>query len=333
MKFLQSSSLILLFVNLSWKSRVLSFSISSSSSDIGETYTFPARSGLNAPPINLECQLAFNQGEKWTRCTWVHSFEDVWAYDNREAFVMCSAVHESDDRQVCEDQGNLVDDIYNGGYNDPTQNPYTQYDSSRLQYLVSENSCGLTIQSPHANDTGVWKCHVNDNNPEGQSTTMWAQIDLFVANQSMVTITDPDLFNNPGTSIEVDLSSSTVVEVDAECTAQYGVPPPDIVWYIDEPSNTVDGSADQNIQSDGSVVSSIRMSLDQNSMSRYGIRMTNSYFSFALGCYPDQGDYFESREDNYKNPAEVLVFGTSSAMAVTTPVVIVLVISLFLSQL
>ena len=33
------------------------------------------------------------------------------AYDNREAFVMCSAVHESDNGQVCEDQGNLVDQV------------------------------------------------------------------------------------------------------------------------------------------------------------------------------------------------------------------------------
>ena len=80
----------------------------------------------------------------------------------------------------------------------------------------------------------------------------------------MVAITDPDLFNNPGTSLEVDLTSSTRVEVDVECTAEYGVPPPDIIWYIDEPSNTVDGDATQSIQSDGSVVSNIRLTLDQN---------------------------------------------------------------------
>jgi len=248
---------------------------------------------------------------------------------------MCSAVHESDDGQVCEDQGNLVDQVYSGGYNDPTQNQYTQYDTSRLQYLVSENSCGLRIQSPHANDTGIWKCHVNDNNPEGQSTTMWAEIDLFVANESMVAITDPDLFNNPGTSLEVDLTSSTRVEVDVECTAEYGVPPPDIIWYIDEPSNTVDGDADQSIQSDGSVVSNIRLTLDQNSMSRYGIRETNSYFSFALGCYPDQGDYFESKPENYKNPAEVLVFGTSSGTSESISIVIMIlaIILSFLAQL
>jgi len=332
MKFLQNC-FVWLFVNLSWKSSVLSFSISSGSSDIGQTETIPARSGQNAPSINLECQLDFNanSGEKWTWCSWTHTFPDVWAYDNKEAFVMCSTTHNSDDGQVCEDQGNLVDDNY-GGYYDPEQNPITHYDTTRLRFLVSERSCGLTIQAPHANDTGVWKCHVNDNNQEGQSTTMVAEVNLFVANESVVSITDPDLISNPGTSLEVDLTSSRA-DVDAECTAEYGVPPPEIIWYIDEPTNTVDQSVDQSIQSDGSVVSSIRLSLDQNSLSRYGIRMTNDYFSFALGCYPDQGDYFESKPQDYLNPAEVLVFGTSGAVTVTTSLVIVTVISLLLLQL
>ena len=85
-----------------------------------------------------------------------------------------------------------------------------------------------------------------------------------MANESVVAITDPDMYGNTGISLEVDLSSSSRVDVDAECTAQYGVPPPDIIWYIDERSNTVDASADQNVQSDGSVVSNIRLSLDQN---------------------------------------------------------------------
>ena len=48
-------------------------------------------------------------------------------------------------------------------------------------------------------------------------------------------------------------------------------------------------------------------------MSRYGIREINNYFSFALGCYPDQGDYFDSPgNDDINNPAQVLVFGTSA---------------------
>ena len=66
------------------------------------------------------------------------------------------------------------------------------------------------------------------------------------------------------------------------------------------------------------------------SLSRYGIRQTNNYFSFALGCYPDQGDYFDSNRDEIKNPAEVLVFGTSGAQVISTSVVIVALGSLLL---
>jgi len=311
----------------------LSFSISSSSSDIGVTEENPARSGQNAQSINLECRLNFNSGEKMTLCKWVHSFPDVWAYDDREAFVMCIAAHESDDGQVCKDDGNIFDEN-SGGYNDPALNPYTAYDSTRLIHRMNSqgNICGLTIMNPHANDTGIWKCHVNDNNPD--VGTQWSEVDLFVANQSVVSITDPELFGNGGLSLEVDLSSSTRVEVDAECTAEFGIPPPDIIWYIDEPSNTVDGSSDQSEQSDGSVVSSIRLSLDQNSMSRYGIRETNNYFSFALGCYPDQGDYFDyTSQDGINNPAEVLVFGTSGAHIASSSFFILAAVSLLSSQL
>ena len=89
-------------------------------------------------------------------------------------------------------------------------------------------------------------------------------MELYVANQSTVAITDPDLFGNSGVALEVDLSSSTQEFVDAECTAMYGIPPPDIIWYIDEPSNTVDNGADQTVRSDGTVISEMRMTLDSS---------------------------------------------------------------------
>jgi len=286
------------------------FSISTSESDIGRSLELPAQSGQNAREIRLSCELNLNLGEKMTNCKWVHTFPDVWAFDNQQAFVMCTAGHESDNGQVCEDQGNIFDES-RGGYNDPLNNPYTQYDSTRLHYWMEETTCGLVITNPHANDTGIWKCHVSDNNPDVGN--QWAEVELYVANQSTVAITDPDLFGNSGVALEVDLSSSTQEFVDAECTAMYGIPPPDIIWYIDEPSNTVDNGADQTVRSDGTVISEMRMTLDSSSMSRYGIRVVNNYFSFALGCYPDQSSYFDTPQDGEKNPAEVLVFGTSGA--------------------
>lgn len=301
--------------------RAGSFTIIEESSDIGKTQEEPAESGENVQPINLECKLDLLLGEQWTQCSWVHKFPDIWAYDEKEGFVMCTASHEGEDAEVCDDHGNIVDPRQNGGFNDPSQNPYTAYDTGRLQYSLTENSCGLTINSPHANDTGVWTCHVNYNNPS--SKPLWSQVDLFVANQSVVSLTHPDLFNNPGTSLEVDLSSNSRVEIDAECTALYGLPPPDIIWYIDEPTNIVDHDVEQTIKGNDvipTVVSNIRLTLDQNSMFRYGIQATNNYFSFALGCYPDQGNYFEPMPQDYNNPAEVLVFGTSEGFFITSSI-------------
>jgi len=313
MQILHSYNYFLPILVILLTKQVLSFGISSSTSDIGNTQENPARSGQNAQAINLECRVQLNTGEKMTLCKWVHTLPDVWipnAYDGREeeAYVMCLAAHNDDDGQTCKDDGNIID-TNNGGYNDPTTNPYTAYDTTRLTHRMTDTICGLTISNPHANDTGIWKCHVNDNNQEVM--TQWAEVNLFVANESVVSITDPDMAGNPGLSLEVDLASGNREELQVECTAQYGIPPPDIVWYIDEPSNKVTGSSDQSEDSDGTVGSTIRLQLDQSSLSRYGIREINNYFSFALGCYPDQGDYFDNVED-INNPAEVLVFGTSA---------------------
>ena len=87
---------------------------------------------------------------------------------------------------------------------------------------------------------------------------------MFVANESVVSITDPDMTSSPGISLEVDLATQSRVEVKAECTAEYGIPPPDIVWYIDEPTNTVTGSDKQSEDSDGKVVSEISLQLDSS---------------------------------------------------------------------
>ena len=85
------------------------------------------------------------------------------------AFIMCTATHLSDNHMICEDQGNLNNEYYGN----PLLNPYTQYDTDRLSYSVSEDVCGLTITNPHANDTGIWKCTVTDNNPEGTAVSLF----------------------------------------------------------------------------------------------------------------------------------------------------------------
>ena len=98
----------------------------------------------------------------------------------------------------------------------------------------------------------------------GQSTTMWKETQLFVANESMVAITRPDPYNAAVPVLEVDISSGSRATIDAECKAQYGVPPPTIAWYIDEPTNLIDASfSTDRVLSDGTVTSTVRFDLDQ----------------------------------------------------------------------
>jgi len=301
------------------------FSIESAESNIGQVQELPARSGENAQSIELRCNLQFNVGEQWTRCTWSHNFRDIWAADNREGFVMCSAHHQDDHERICDDQGNLKDPY---GYNDPERNPYTHYDTDRLIHNVGDDYCGLTIRSPHANDTGLWKCHVNDNNPNGQSTTMWKEVEIFVANKSVPVITRPDPNDVTNSAIQLDLTSSTTV--DAECKAMYGSPPPKMIWYIDDQDNQLDSSfSSDSTARDGTVTSSIRFDLDQQMLSRYRVKEENSFFAFSLGCRPDQDSYFTERQDSIRNPAQVMVYGTSDASLpsfLSLPVALVAVI-------
>ena len=50
-------------------------------------------------------------------------------------------------------------------------------------------------------------------------------------------------------------------------------------------------------------------------MSRYGIRPTNSYFAFSVGCYADQDNYFTDINSEWNNMAsEIMVYGTSGAV-------------------
>jgi len=326
-----------LFLTLCYS--VNSFSISETRSDIGATIENPASTSEGAQSIHLECGLTFNSNrEKWTTCKWTKSFPDVPVDWNQRstvpyAFIMCTATHLADDGNVCEDQGNLNSNEFYGG---AENNPYTHYDTDRLLYDVRDNMCGLTITRPHANDTGEWKCFVTDNNPEGSPTTLWGKVNVFTAEKSVVNITKPDLIHNPSHSITVDLSSTSKVDIESlECTAS-GIPPPNIIWYIDSPSNRLDQSlSTQREVADGEykkkIVSTLsRLPIDRSSLSRYGIRNSNSYFAFSVGCFADQGGYFSNNNNNghgYRNPAEVMVYGTSGgSMLISSSIIIIIAV-------
>ena len=64
-------------------------------------------------------------------------------------------------------------------------------------------------------------------------------------------------------------------------------------------------------------------------LSRYRVKEENSFFAFSLGCRPDQDNYFTERQDSIRNPAQVMVYGTSDASLpsfLSLPVALVAVI-------
>jgi len=339
MKRYKASSLVKVFLLLTLASgRIFAFRITEATADRGDSVEYPASTDPSAPSINLECKLDFNQNsrEKWTTCQWTKQFPHIpvdWTQRNSlsYAFIMCSSTHEDDNGKVCEDQGNLGNKELFGN---PLNNPYTQYDTSRLNYYVRDNVCGLTINRPHANDTGEWKCYVQDNNPD--VSAQWGKVNLYTAVKSVVNITQPDMVRDPSYSISVDLSSSSRQDLQVlECTAS-GSPPPNIIWYIDEPRNEIDKSLySQSREGTGfdiKVVSTLsRLSLDRQSLQRYGVSMaSHNSFSFSVGCKPDQENFFNENnnenEQQWSNTAEVMVYGTSGSGASMTSVVTVIIV-------
>lgn len=235
---------------------------------------------------------------------------------------MCTVSNVNDNNQKCEDVGNLRKTY--GGYD--YENQFLEEYVDRLSYLVTDTTCGLRISKPNANDTGIWKCEVNSNNRDSTSSRFWSDVNLYVANKSEVVITDPPAGVGLDQSLWADISDGQT-RIQAACQSLYGVPLPEITWYIDETSNRInsrDASISTTVSSKGdSVTSSISMDVDERMLGSYGVRAENGYFSFALGCYPNQGKYFPPKS-NVKQLGEVLVFGKSSGSIAAATIAMVL---------
>jgi len=298
------------------------FSITESSASIGDDISRPAYSGDDAQSIELGCRMDLSPGEHWTSCSWSHEFKDIWGLTNSQGYIMCTVSNINDDRQKCEDVGNLKRTY--GGYD--YENQFLEEYVDRLSYRVTDNTCGLLISKPNANDTGLWKCEVNSNNRDTGSTKFWSDVHLYVANRSEVLITEPPAGVGLDQTLWADISDGQD-RIEAACQSVYGVPLPEIVWYIDESTNRInvrDASISSNVNSQGdSVTSSISLDIDERMLGSYGVRPENGYFSFALGCYPNQGKYF-NQNGYVKNPGEVMVFGKSGATAALTTIGLVL---------
>jgi len=302
------------------------FRITDISATDGEDVLSPAYSGDDAEDIYLTCRLELSPGDHWTSCSWSHQFPDLWGLTNSQGYVMCSVSSENDNQKQCQDVGNLKD-MY-GGYE--KENEWLDGFVERLSHTVTGTTCGLKISRPSANDTGVWKCMVSDNSAGGSYFS--SEIDLFVANKSEALITDPAMDMGMDQSLWIDVSDGQDT-IEASCESVYGVPPPQLIWYIDEPSNQIsDRDADITERTDSSggsdvtvkTKSSISMDVDIRSLGTYGVRDEHGYFSFSLGCYPDQENYFSQSGSYVRNPAEVMVFGRSGGVVLHTSLAVLI---------
>jgi len=274
----------------------------------------PANVGPDAEDIELTCKAELNTGDHWTSCSWSHALPDTWSVMNTPGYIMCTA-SPSDDGKQCTNVGN----IESGQYSHDSE--WLDAYVDRLTFKTKENECKLRISSPHANDTGLWICRMNDNTVSSQSTFR-EELNIFVANRSVVEITDPALEDGKDRSLWVDISDGQD-KVQASCESTYGVPPPELVWYIDEPSNKV-SSRDATIKEtlnnpndkqDLTVKSTILLELNERRLGSYGVRPEHGSFSFSLGCYPRQERYFKQDHTTY-NEAKLMVFGTSPAQKI-----------------
>ncbi len=86
---------------------------------------------------------------------------------------------------------------------------------------VGASHCGLRIGAGAVPaDTGEWRCFVSS---DPGSSPQFATLDLFVSNQSQITITDP-----PNNEIIVYEPEG---RIEAECTSIGGRPEPTFHWY------------------------------------------------------------------------------------------------------
>lgn len=320
--------ILLVLIYSLYPSIVLPFSITQTTASIGDNIGRPAFSGQDAPDIEVMCRMELNPGDHWTSCTWSHVFTDVWGLTNSPGYIMCTVSNLNDNQQKCDDVGNLQRQY--GGY-DPQNMWVTDY-VDRLSHIVTDTTCGLKISKPHANDTGSWKCEVNDNSFGSQSSKFWSEVNLYVANRSEVIISDPVEETGKDRSIWVDISTGRA-RVQASCKSVYGIPLPKLVWYIDEQTNRVssrDATITTSTSSSGTngdfITSTISMDISEKSLSSFGVRPDKGYFSFTLGCYPDQENYFSKTGTYVKNPAEVMVFGKSTGVVFGSSLVSLLLV-------
>ena len=97
-----------------------------------------------------------------------------------------------------------------------------------------------------------------------KSDCAYRTMEVFVASEAVVNITRPSRVDNPQRSVTVDLTNQVSQLVELECTGPNGIPSPNLVWYIDSPSNTLSNQPGTNCGADMKCTSSLQLRLERN---------------------------------------------------------------------
>lgn len=276
--------------------------------------------------FTLKCDLQVQgTSDEWLLCMWTHVLEDEIDANNEELRIVCST--SPDGSSQCSNKGGS-----------PELSSY----ASRVTLVTSANSCGMSVRGAEARDNGRWECHVTDSSIGGGQH--YSYIDIHVANQTTIFITDPDLEEDSSQTIEYDLEDERA-EIEATCTGYGGKPEPTFRWFINDDRNEISESDIQRRLRPGkdSVLGEyveetiVFQPTLEDLCTRYDIddyacetnKRRYHFFNFNLICKADQGSYFERENDDQEAMVTVDVVSGSSAPLAS---LVVLLLSSIISQ-
>ncbi len=178
--------------------------------------------------------------------------------------------------------------------------------ASRLYMDVGFTYCGLRIgANAIPEDSGEWLCHVSS---DLQATPVSGTLDLFVANQSQIAITNP-----PDNEV-IEYAPGSPIE--AECSSLGGRPEPTFHWlanailvyirytynllfqrYAYDDTQEIDPSEFEVTNEDSEVLNGTPLLRQTIKWSPCDTRPCDGESSFDLICKVDQGEHFEAEND------------------------------------
>ncbi|TRY75785.1 hypothetical protein TCAL_01291 [Tigriopus californicus] len=169
-------------------------------------------------------------------------------------------------------------------------------------------------------------------------------VDIHVANQTTIFITDPDMEEDSSQTIEYDLEDERA-EIEATCTGYGGKPEPTFRWYINDDRNEISENDLQRRLRPGEdsilgeyveetiifqpTLEDLCNSYDIDDYACETNKPRYHFFNFNLICKADQGVYFERENEDQEAMVTVDVVSGSTAPLAS---VVVLLLSSIISQ-